>query len=267
MRCIFVLSVLTSHLCLAQTDKLHKKGDFFFYWGWNRSAYTNSDIHFSGDDYRFTLDNVKAQDRQSNFGLYNYFHPLRITIPQFNARVGYFITDCYSLSFGVDHMKYVVDNLQSVHISGDIENTLTHYDGYYQAFPIELKDGFLHFEHTDGLNYINCELRKTDKWKERDVFTLSIEKGVGLGVMLPKTNVTLLNKPRHDDFHLSGYGISAVFALQLNIKNNYFIQTEAKSGFINMPDIRTTNNLADRASQHFFFIQANLVFGYRFNVN
>ena len=39
------------------------------------------------------------------------------------------------------------------------------------------------------------------------------------------------------------------------------------SGFINMPDIRTTNNLADRASQHFFFIQANLVFGYRFNVN
>ena len=76
--------------------------------------------------------------------------------------------------------------------------------------------------------------------------------------MLPKTNVTLLNKPRHDDFHLSGYGVSSI-CIQLNIKNNYFIQTEAKSGFINMPDIRTTNNLADRASQHFFFIQANLV--------
>jgi len=47
--------------------------------------------------------------------------------------------------------------------------------------------------------------------------------------------------------------------------DHFFIQSEFKGGFINMPDIRTTNNPSDRASQNFWFTQWNWVFGYAFN--
>ena len=33
--------------------KPNKKGSFYVYWGWNRGAYTKSDIAFSGQSYRF----------------------------------------------------------------------------------------------------------------------------------------------------------------------------------------------------------------------
>lgn len=36
-----------------------------------------------------------------------------------------------------------------------------------------------------------------------------------------------------------------------------------KGGFINMPDIRTTEFKADRAAQHFFFWQGNILFGFQ----
>jgi hypothetical protein len=34
-----------------------------------------------------------------------------------------------------------------------------------------------------------------------------------------------------------------------------------------MPDIATTSSSADKASQHFFFTQANIVFGAIFTIN
>jgi len=84
---------------------------------------------------------------------------------------------------------------------------------------------------------------------------------LALGALLPKTNATLLNNERHDDFHLAGYGISAVVAVNITFYEVFFIQSELKGGYINMPDIRTTMSKADRASQSFFFSQLNIVFG------
>jgi hypothetical protein len=37
-----------------------------------------------------------------------------------------------------------------------------------------------------------------------------------------------------------------------------------KAGYINMPDIRTTMNVRDKASQHFEFFQYNILFGGQF---
>ena len=58
---------------------------------------------------------------------------------------------------------------------------------------------------------------------------------------------------------------NAVIALNLSYKR-CFIQSELKGGFINMPDIRTTENKSDRASQHFFFTQINFLVGYSFSL-
>ena len=41
----------------------HNKGKFTVSWGGNRGYFTDSDITFKGDNYNFTIDNAKAQDR------------------------------------------------------------------------------------------------------------------------------------------------------------------------------------------------------------
>ena len=84
--------------------------------------------------------------------------------------------------------------------------------------------------------------------------------------MLPRSWQAFVNNERHDYFHLAVYGISAVVAINISFYEVFFIQSELKGGYINMPDIRTTMSKADKASQSFFFSQLNIVFGVNINL-
>ncbi len=245
----------------ADIGKTNQKGKLYVYWGWNRGWYTTSDISFQGTDYNFKLNQVVAKDRQTPFSLDSYLNPTLITIPQYNFRVGYFIGKNYDISFGVDHMKYVVQSGQTVKISGSISETGTGYDGVYDNEDITIDDGFLAFEHTDGLNYLNVEFRRFDNVFNFNKVKINLTEGFGLGALMPKTNSTLLNNERHDEFHLAGYGIGAVVGINISFFELFFIQSELKGGYIHMPDIRTTMDKADRASQSFYYSQLNIVFG------
>ena len=242
------------------------KGSFYFYWGWNRSLYGTSNIHFTGSNYDFTLDKVHAKDRQSVWDPNIYLNPGNATIPQYNFRMGYFIGKKYSLSLGIDHMKYVVVQGLTVPINGKIDGTGTLYDKIYTNQNILIQDNFLLFEHTDGLNYINADVRRSDMLLDFKVVRMEYLVGFGLGALYPKTNVTLLNNARNDAFYWSGYGLNALAGINITAYKYFFIQTEFKQGWIHMPSIRTTNSPQDRASQAFFFSQFNYVFGARFNL-
>lgn len=246
-----------------------EKGEFYFFWGWNRGWYSKSDIRFWGDNYDFTIYDVVAKDRQTPFGLDPYFNPVKITCPQTNMRAGYYIKKNMQVSLGVDHMKYVMQQNQRVPIDGYI-NAGTPYDGTYSNTSIVLVDNFLSFEHTDGLNYINSEFRM-----ENRLFHIPIKKapiniyfqyGAGVGILFPKTNTKLLNNQRYDHFHVAGWGTDLVTALQLTVGKHFFIQSDFKGGFISMQDIRTTMHKSDRASQRFEFIQSNILIGWRFRL-
>jgi len=243
----------------------NSKGGFYIYWGWNFGWYSNSDITFKGDNFDFTLDEVVANDRQSPFNINTYFNPTTITIPQYNFRIGYFISDHYNVSFGIDHMKYVMQADQVVKISGLIDSTGTVYDGIYNNDELTLSKDFLRFEHTDGLNYINVEFRRFDEIINLNKVRINLTEGIGIGALYPKTNTTLFDNATYDEFHLAGYGISAVVGLNVTFYKYFFIQSEFKGGFINMPDIRITMNESDKANQHFFFTQLNIVFGATLN--
>lgn len=239
------------------------KGQFYVFWGWNQAEYTRSAISFVGEDYSFTLKKVKATDRQTRLSS-TYVKLGTATIPQYNFRVGYFISDHLSVSIGNDHMKYIVVQNQTVEITGKINGTGGFYDSDYNHDEVKLTEDFLKFEHTDGLNYENVDFRYHYNWLESKKLSLTVMEGIGAGIMLPKTNSTLLGKDRNDEFHLAGFGLNALFALSLKHKSGFFIQSEAKGGYINMPDIRTTKDKVDKAAQDFFFFQYNVVLGYQF---
>lgn len=249
--------------------RVSNKGKMFVYWGWNRATYSNSDITFKGTNYDFTLKDVKANDRITEF-TYDYFHPTKITLPQTNVRVGYFLSDHYIISIGVDHMKYVMNPYQKVKINGAI-NANTPFDGTYNNKDIILTPDFLQFEHTDGLNYVHLELKRFDEIGQfigmtNKNFQLNITEGFGAGVLFPRTNAKLFNQKRWDEFHVSGWGVSVSAGLNLTFFKYFFIQSDLKYGYINMPNIRTTYNPADTASQNFTFFEKTIVFGAKFNI-
>jgi hypothetical protein len=248
----------------------HNKGKMYIFWGGNRDSYSNSDIRFKGNNYDFTLYDVAAVDKPKGWHI-DYINPSRMTIPQTNFRLGYFINDHYNISIGVDHMKYVMVQNQSVRISGN-------YPASYNLTVINnglvnLSDeSFLTFEHTDGLNYVNSEFSRVDdisklfKIKDTDKFQISLTEGVGGGILYPKTNVMLMGQPRHDDYNVAGYGVSVKAGLNLTFFKYFFIQAELKGGYINMPNIKTTFDNSDSASQHFMFFQRVIAFGGIFKI-
>lgn len=201
------------------------KGKFFIYWGWNRANYSNSDISFKGDDYNFTLKDVAARDKVKAFALDPYFDPFEITKPQTNMRIGYFFTENYSVSIGVDHMKYVMHNHRMGTISGTI-NTGGSFDGVYDNDKILVSRDFLTFEHTDGLNYVNVEVDRFDNidkflnFRVRGI-DIAITEGIGVGLLYPKTNTKLLGKDRHDDFNVAGWGVSAHAGINITIFTHF----------------------------------------------
>ena len=248
----------------------HKKGKFFISWGGNRETYSKSDIQFKGTDYDFTIYDVSAHDKPKGWHI-DYINPGRMTIPQTNLRVGYFVNDHYSVALGVDHMKYVMNQGITVNYTGNYPNR----NSYGEAVgnnQVLLTEDFLTFEHTDGLNYVNTEVSRHDdiskffKIIDTDKIQVNVTEGIGLGVLYPKTNAKVFNKQRHDDFHVSGYGASIKAGLNLTFFKHFYIQTEVKGGYINMPDIQTTFSATDSASQDFFFFQKIIAFGGIFRV-
>ncbi|TGD58934.1 hypothetical protein [Flavobacterium humi] len=269
-----VFQTLSAQETVASPEKYtaHNKGKFYVYWGGNRESYTKSDIHFRGADYDFTLYDVTAHDKPKGWHV-DYVNPARMTIPQTNLRIGYFFTDKYNVSIGVDHMKYVMFQDRAVNYSGYYPNE----GSYGEAMPednsqVMLTEQFLTYEHTDGLNYVNTEVARVDDISHliglpnTDKFQVNITEGLGGGILYPKTNAKLLGKERHDDFHISGFGVSAKAGLNFTFFKYFFIQTELKGGYIDMKDIKTTFEDADKASQHFWFLQRNITVGGIFRV-
>ncbi len=273
---LLVLFILLSFQTIAQDsppnfEPKSNKGKIYAYWGWNRGWYSNSDIHFTGDNYDFTISGVEANDRQSPLSFNTYLNPSNISIPQTNYGIGIFISEKIDISFSVDHMKYVMIENQEKSITGEIRNE-TEFEGSYNDDNIQLNQEFLKFEHTDGLNYINTEITYNDDLLKffkfhpnKNKIQLNYLLGIGIGGLMPRSNVTLMGGERNDTFHWAGYGLNAKTGLDLIFYKFFFFRSEYKLGFIDMPDIKTTPHESDRASQHFWFTQLNFIFGFAFN--
>ena len=233
------------------------------YWGWNRAAYSNGDIHFTGKDHDFTLRSVYATDMPTpaNWdGITRfYLNPGAITIPQTNLRVGYQWDASTAIALNLDHMKYVMKQNQTVAIDGQI-------NGVAQSGGKMLTSDFLTFEHTDGLNVLSIEI---EKQRALDLFGPSMRsKGfvlAGVGVVIPKSNVSMamVGRARNDEFHFAGYSAGVGAGLEVDVWKDVFFRTAYKVGIVNMPDVLTSSE-GDKASHRFNYNEVLVAVGMRF---
>ena len=92
-----------------------------------------------------------------------------MTIPQTNLKIGYFLTDTYTISFGLDHMKYVMNDNEYRTIDGYIDLPVSEegsiYNGVYNVIDcicmhhthIQLQTGAPHVKASPTI-YGHCSM-------------------------------------------------------------------------------------------------------------
>ena len=262
---VFAQNSNNGNIETSSKKSLGEKGTMFVFWGWNRAMFSKSDIHFKGNGYDFVLHNVVAHDRPSDLS-WDYINPGEVSKPQFNFRLGYFIKDNLAIVIAQDHMKYVMDQDQTVDFTGHISDPT--YAAMVQNGQVNLTDEkFLTFEHTDGLNYINLGVEKYKNLYAKENLEILWSYGGGLGLMFPKSNVKIFGNERSDRFHVAGFGADVRTNINFVLWKRLMARVEGKFGYINMPDVKTTlNNKPDKASHDFVFGQINFGIGYVFNI-
>lgn len=260
MAASFLLLTLTA----AAQNVPHLKHRVFAYWGYNRAQFTTSDIHFTGSDYDFILHDVVAKDKPEAFTLNNYFNPKYIWIPQYNYRVGWFLTDKWSFSLGLDHMKYVMAHDQRVQLTGIISRERSPaYATSGETGEVRLTPDFLTYEHTDGLNLLALDADHYDRiWSSKNgKQAIYFTEGLFVGPVIPRTDVRLFGEGINNKFHLAGYGAGAQVGVFGLFWYRVFLRANVRAGYIELPSVLTTGKAEDRASQHFWFVQENVVLG------
>lgn len=244
----FLLFVAISFSGMAQYKRIKKKvsyaeGTMFAYWGYNHSGYTNSNIKFQGPGYNFNLSGIKGTDKPSPFSANNYLNPLNVTTSQYNVRVGYYIRDHWALSFGYDHMKYVVQDMTTAFLSGQIDpETGDQWSGLYTGESVTLSRDHFMYENSAGLDYLRFELTRTDLWVKiggRDQFAVSTNAGISLGALLSSNNFRFSGDTDYKTISMSGYGLSAHLGLRFEFFRHFFVQTGVSGGLQHQLKVHT----------------------------
>lgn len=231
--------------------------------GYNRAQYSKSRIIFRGNDYDFTLHDVAASDKPEPFSFGGYFGIKNIWIPQYNYRIGWFYNDSWSFSLGLDHMKYVMDQDQTVRITGTISPERSQQYAGNEEHNVKLTKDFLRYEHTDGLNLLSLDVDHYDKlWSSRNgKVDIALSEGLFAGPMIPRTDVRLFNEGINNRFHLAGYGAGLQLGVMALFPGRVFGRVLVKGGYTDMPSVLTTGTSTDRAAQGFWFVQENFCVG------
>ncbi len=223
------------------------KGTLFGYWGYNRSVYTKSDINFISNNYDFTLKGASASDNPEKFDPSIYFNINKITIPQFNARIGYYFKNHWAISLGYDHMKYLLNDNNEVLLDGTIAPGIdANWSGTYSNLPVVTNRKQFHYENSDGLNYMRLELTRTDQWyetrKKNRWFALSSNVGVSSGFLLSFNDFRFGGEHTVRTVSISGYGLSAHFNARFEFFNHVFFQSGFATGFNHQTKVKNRPN-------------------------
>ena len=184
-----------------------------------------------------------------------------------------FLKDNLSLSLGWDHMKYVVTDGQTVKVNGFVNAQSSSpsiavdpaYIGTFNQTPLVLDPvKFVHLEHTDGYNYASIELEHYNHLYQstKGRFAIDWMQGVGIGALIPRSDVHVFGVGQNNFWNLAGAGASLKTGLKFNFSKLLFFETSVKTGSTKLWDIHTTGRSVDHAEQAIYFAEFYAALGF-----
>jgi hypothetical protein len=237
----------------------HHRGSLYFSWGYNRDWYTRSDIRFRNnttDDFDFTFHDAKAHDHSS---MSDFWKPSNLTVPQYDATVGYMFNDKHDLGIEVawNHLKYVVDDNQVMRAAGQIRGF--HFDRDTLVTP-----DFVHLQHTNGNNYLMVNLVKRQRLLMGRHLALSAIGKVGGGPMITYTIASIFTSHSEGPFRYEGWVAGASAGLRFEIFRYFFLQSDMQGAFANYTNSRIGYDRQTLVTHRFG--SAQLTYALGFNV-
>lgn len=268
LKYLFLLFMVSSFTANAQNYSYKKKfgtqkNAMYLHWGYNRSIYSKSNITFIGSNFNFTLKRAAAKDRPTN-DFKTYIDPSTFTVPQFSVRLGWYYKHRWDWSFGWDHFKYVMRDYQSLYINGVIDGgtamdgTYTDADGQILIHPSNL-----HYENTNGLNFVTFRLMNTAPlFKTNDrKFAIQRRLGGGLGAVLTQVDFNWDGTEYHSTPQFAGYGFSAHGGLRFDFFNRIYLQSMWSGGFMHLPKNGLPTRDGDYAKHAFVYGSWDITLG------
>jgi hypothetical protein len=249
--------------------KKKQKGTFYFSWGYTRAWFSKSDIHFvdnsnnyheatgRNNSYDFTIHDATAKDRPDFDGIPDVAN---LTVPQYAYRIGYYFNNKADIGIegSFDHTKYIVTDYQRVRIKGQ-------FNGVYVDKDTTLDpNSFLHFEHSDGANFLCFNFVK--RWKFYNPsrkFNVGLIAKPGIGMVIPRTDVTLFGERVNNKFHIAGCIAAVEAGLRTEFFNNGFFEFTAKGSYANYMYVLVTGAGNGRANHSFYTLQLTAQLGLR----
>jgi hypothetical protein len=167
----------------------------------------------------------------------------------------YFKKKNFGIEFNFDHLKYFVTPGQEVQVKGQIS-------GVPVDEKMVISPGFVQLEHSDGANYAMLnfvKLKPLTSPKKKSSLDLVLKAGAG--IVIPKTNSTIMGVRYDEAYVLSGYVAGLEGGLRYNFLKYGFLTGTLKGAYANYHKFRIANG---RGSQDWFSGQVNLIAGAQF---
>lgn len=252
----------------SEPERKKPKGNFYISWGYNREAYTRSTIHFRNNGnpelkdqfgvYDFKIYKAKAEDRPDFYALTDIKN---FTIPQFSCRVGYYFNNNKDEGFELnyDHAKYVVSEGQTVRIKGNAFGVAFDKDTIIDSH-------YIHFEHTDGANFMMFNyLKRWKLWKSNNQKSnIGIVVKPGIGFVLPRTDVTIFGNRLNNDWHIAGVVTGVETGARLEFFKYFCAEFTGKIGYANYVSCLVQGKGNGKASHQFGFAETILTLGFQY---
>ncbi len=237
------------------------KGTFLFHVGYQRAFYSKHQLQLNASAYNFTLDRLSAKDvKSSSFPA--YFDFSSFYLPQFNLRAGYYFTNKYAITFGLDHLNYILKDGQTTTLNGTFEQTdKGPWSGSYlnKETTLNLQE----FSYSNSMNIMRLEFIRTDKFYQtrNKFFALSANYGLGLG-LINNSNQLFISNELTDAKSYSGYSVNALLAIRLEFFRHIYLMPQLSAGSINQFRAASGGTTNSYSKTNFWFRQNQLSLGF-----
>lgn len=245
----------------------NNKGTLFGYAGYNRSAYSASDVQLSSTNYDFKVGGMMFSDNEEQVGMGNYF---KSSSPQFNVHLGFFVANKWAVTLGMDRLNYFSKANQNVTFDGAFSpDAHSDFNGSYQNEDVLLNRNQLYIQQNGGVNYVRVGLMRVDQfYKSRKAeFAFNTIVGVGIGALFSGLDYTFDSQTVQNVSSLSGFGVSGHLGLRFDFFQHVFLQASLSGGLFNQGNIQLTTNSTTTASHKMGYLSPEISIGFNIFAN
>ncbi|MEO6313306.1 MAG: hypothetical protein ABIU63_16900 [Chitinophagaceae bacterium] len=234
----------------AQTTP-HRRGEFYFSWGYNTEWYTHSNLKIKqaelGNDFAFR--NIRGHDHRGwDEGLFSK----ALTIPQYNYRIGYFFGNKKDLGIEInfDHTKFIFGDDQQVHIKGVINNKPVDGQVRFVQNDVAGADSSSYYFLNNGANFLLFNIVK--RWriganKKGSVQIDGLSK-FGIGPVIPHVENKFFDQPGNKPgFQLGGWNTGIEGAVRSTFYKLIYLEFAGKLDYARYSNLKIYKGTARQA--------------------